>query len=163
MFDGSQHTPAIRKLAICLFISIYFFSLFSILCKFLVSECLQQAQLPPVLLRTPHPPTHILPPHTFSNLLDNLWNRVPCEQRFLFCMVFSVYKVIRVACLSRSWFVLVNKLTTRNTSRVNYFVNAKSHAREKPLLEEQGYGHTIIIKLLYRESRDNKRNIAVSK
>ena len=102
-------------------------------------SCLQKE--PPVLLRTPHPPTHILlllllPPHTFSNLLDNLWDRVPCEQRFLFCMVFTIYKVIRVACLSRSWFVLVNKLTTQQTSHVNYFVNAKSHAREKPLLAE---------------------------
>ena len=27
------------------------------------------------------------------------------EQRFLSCMAFSVYKVVRVACLSRSWFV----------------------------------------------------------
>ena len=31
--------------------------------------------------------------------------RVPCEQRFLFCMAFSVYEVVRVACLLRSWFV----------------------------------------------------------
>ena len=28
----------------------------------------------------------------------------------------------------------VNKATTRQTSHVNDFVNAKSHAREKPLL-----------------------------
>ena len=27
---------------------------------------------------------------------------IPCEQRFLSCMAFSVYKVVRVACLSRS-------------------------------------------------------------
>ena len=27
---------------------------------------------------------------------------VPCEQRFLSCMAFSVYKVVRVACLSCS-------------------------------------------------------------
>ena len=31
--------------------------------------------------------------------------RVPCEQKFLSCMAFSVYEVDRVACLSRSWFV----------------------------------------------------------
>ena len=43
---------------------------------------------------------------------------LPCEQKFLSCMAFSVYEVIRVACLSRT----------------NDFVNAKSHAREKPLL-----------------------------
>ena len=30
---------------------------------------------------------------------------VPCERRFLSCMAFSVYEVIRVACQSRSWFV----------------------------------------------------------
>ena len=29
---------------------------------------------------------------------------IPYEQRFLSCMAFSVYEVIRVACLSRSWF-----------------------------------------------------------
>ena len=29
----------------------------------------------------------------------------PATLRFLFCMVFSVYEVIRVAWLSRSWFV----------------------------------------------------------
>ena len=31
--------------------------------------------------------------------------RVPCEQKFLSCMAFSVYEVVRVACLPRSWFV----------------------------------------------------------
>ena len=30
---------------------------------------------------------------------------VPCEQRFLSCMAFSVYEVVRVACQSRGWFV----------------------------------------------------------
>ena len=30
---------------------------------------------------------------------------LPCEQRFLSYMAFSVYEVIRVSCLSRSWFV----------------------------------------------------------
>ena len=28
-----------------------------------------------------------------------------CEQRFLSCMAFSVYEVVRVAFLSRTWFV----------------------------------------------------------
>ena len=28
-----------------------------------------------------------------------------CEQRFLSCMAFTVFKVVRVACLSSSWFV----------------------------------------------------------
>ena len=32
-------------------------------------------------------------------------NTVPCEQRFLSYMAFIVYEVVRVACLSRSWFV----------------------------------------------------------
>ena len=64
---------------------------------------------------------------------------VPYKQRFLSGMALSVNKVIRVACQSHSWFVLctlggVNKLTTRQTSHANDFVNAKSHAREKPLL-----------------------------
>ena len=30
---------------------------------------------------------------------------VPCEQRFLSCMAFTVYEIVRVACQSRSWFV----------------------------------------------------------
>ena len=41
---------------------------------------------------------------------------VPCEQRFLSHMAFSVKK------------------TTQQTSQANDFVNAKSHGREKPLL-----------------------------
>ena len=56
-------------------------------------------------------------------------------------MAFSVYEVIRLACLcvvglsevcprSRG----VNKPTMRQASHANDFVNAKSHAREKPLL-----------------------------
>ena len=40
----------------------------------------------------------------FSDL-DLLYVIFPCEQRFLYCMAFIVYEVIRVACLSRSWFV----------------------------------------------------------
>ena len=31
--------------------------------------------------------------------------KLPCEQRFLYDTAFSVYEVVRVACLSRSWFV----------------------------------------------------------
>ena len=54
-------------------------------------------------------------------------------------MAFSVYKVACVACQSRSCFVCtelgrINKATTRLISHANDFVNAKSHAREKPLL-----------------------------
>ena len=30
---------------------------------------------------------------------------LPCEQRFLSCMAFSVYEVVSFACVSRSWFV----------------------------------------------------------
>ena len=40
----------------------------------------------------------------FSDL-DLLYVFSPCEQRFLSCMAFSVYEVIRVAYPSRSWFV----------------------------------------------------------
>ena len=52
---------------------------------------------------------------------------------------FSVHEVVRVACQSRSWFVVfapANKPATRLTSHANDLVNAKpkSHATEKPLL-----------------------------
>ena len=46
--------------------------------------------------------------HVFTLLL------LPCEQRFLSCMAFSVYEVICVACVSRSWFVLIRPV--RNLS-----------------------------------------------
>ena len=61
----------------------------------------------------------------------------------LSCMAFSVYEVIRVsnACRKVGLFMFlrlggVNKVTTRQTSHANDFVNknAKSHGREKPLL-----------------------------
>ena len=45
-------------------------------------------------------------------------------------MAFSIYDIIRMACLSLS----INKPTTQQTSQANEFVNTKSHAREKPLL-----------------------------
>ena len=75
--------------------------------------------------------------------------RYPCSGSLLatmrvevsFLMAFSVNEVACVACQSRSWFVLFaqekrggNKTTTRQTSHANDFVNAKGHAREKPLL-----------------------------
>ena len=59
-------------------------------------------------------------------------------------MVFSVYEVVRVlvfrlvtlVCLRPvvSFSQGVNKLTTRQTSHANDFVNDKSNAKEKPLL-----------------------------
>ena len=64
---------------------------------------------------------------------------VPCKQRLLSGMAFSVNEDVRVACQSHSWFVLytlggVSKLAMRQTSHTNDFVNAKSHAREESLL-----------------------------
>ena len=50
----------------------------------------------------------------------------PCEQRFLTCMAFSVYEVVRVAFQSSS--------DKRLTDDANEFVNAKSHSKQKPLL-----------------------------
>ena len=50
----------------------------------------------------------------------------PREQRFLTCMAFSVYEIVRVACHSRS--------DKRLTDDANEFVNAKTHTKEKPLL-----------------------------
>lgn len=50
----------------------------------------------------------------------------PCEQRFLTCMAFRVYEVVRVAFQSSS--------DKRLTDDANEFVNAKSHSKQKPLL-----------------------------
>ena len=33
------------------------------------------------------------------------WLRLSCEQRFLSCIAFSLHEVVRVTCLSRSWFI----------------------------------------------------------
>ena len=38
-------------------------------------------------------------------VFDFSWNDLACGQRFLSCMALSVYEVIRMACLSHSWFV----------------------------------------------------------
>ena len=50
-------------------------------------------------------------------------------------------EVVHQACLSRGYFFFTpsekggaNKLTTRQKSPANDFINAKSHARQKPLL-----------------------------
>ena len=53
------------------------------------------------------------------------------------CNIFLTGNLERVQ--RRSWFVYVNKRTSRLTSGGDYFVNAISHARKKPLLA--GYLH----------------------
>ena len=42
---------------------------------------------------------------------------VRCEQRFFSCMAFSVYEVIPVSCLSRSWFLKGRKQTNYATDK----------------------------------------------
>ena len=52
-------------------------------------------------------------------------------QRFLSCMAFSVYEVVRVACLSRSWLVSYPQIKTDNaTDKLRIL---KTHERENPL------------------------------
>ena len=60
-------------------------------------------------------------------------NTLPCEQTFPSFMAFSVYDWSRSRGLSVAWLVCLRP-TTLQTSHENDFVNAKSHAREKPLL-----------------------------
>ena len=48
-------------------------------------------------------------------------------------MGLSVYKVVHVTCQSRRWFVKKETNYT-NESNANFFVNAKNHSKEKPLL-----------------------------
>ena len=72
-----------------------------------------------------------------QKMAHSLYTELPshCEQRFLSGMAFSVYEVVPVACQSRIWFCLSpTSATTRQTSYANDLVNAKSLAREKPLL-----------------------------
>ena len=67
---------------------------------------------------------------------------LPCEQRFLSCMAFSIYKVVNMACQSCSWFVYTATELGAQTNQL-HVVNARSHARKKPLLT----GHTSLSKL----------------
>ena len=55
------------------------------------------------------------------------WSQPPASCNLL---PFSVYEVIRVAFLLRSWLT-----TTRQTSHMNDFVNVKSRARENLCLQ----------------------------
>ena len=58
-----------------------------------------------------------------------LFSQFPCEQRFLSRMAFCVYEVARVACQLNRRFVY-----TLGDCLPNDSINAKSHARTKPLL-----------------------------
>ena len=58
-----------------------------------------------------------------------LFSHLHCEQKFLSCMAFSLYKVTRIACLLHRWFVY-----TLGDCLPNDSINAKSHARKRPLL-----------------------------
>ena len=64
--------------------------------------------------------------------------RLPCEQRVLSFMAFSINKVVHVACLLVVGLVTlresIDKPTTQQTGHVNGVVHATSHARGKPLL-----------------------------
>ena len=63
---------------------------------------------------------------------------VPSKHWFLSCMVFSVYDVVRVAFPSRRY--KTNWLSDGHTSDAKDIMNAKNHAREKPVLA--GYKQT---------------------
>ena len=60
-----------------------------------------------------------------SDFHQACWQRcrfisLPCEKRFFSCMAFSVYEVIRVACLSRGWFVYNACLFLTASNQTNY-------------------------------------------
>ena len=59
----------------------------------------------------------------YRNLLIELHapgDELPCKQRSLSSMAFSVYEVVRVACPSRSWFVLYTPEETSVASRLRF-------------------------------------------
>ena len=58
-------------------------------------------------------------PELTQPLSPTLMASIPCEQRFLSCIAFSVYKVVRVACLSCSWFVYAPGRKQTTTTRQN--------------------------------------------
>ena len=68
--------------------------------------------------------------------------RIPCEQKFLSYMAFSVHEV-----------VLSLKRTARLTSDANDFVNAKSHAREQ---ERKTSAHRVEEGRPYNKKQENK-------
>ena len=91
-----------------------------------------------------------------------------CEQTFLSFMAVSVYGVVRVACLSRIWSgfsettsgVLQRYASTRQKSYANDFVNAKSHAREKPL-PQGNYFYKQVISLVSSISKREAHSLLV--
>ena len=60
------------------------------------------------------------------------YTQILCEQRFISCMAFSIYKVYRVGSLHVPW---ENKPIMQLASHTNDFVDAKSHARENLCLQ----------------------------
>ena len=58
-------------------------------------------------------------PELTELLSHTLMASIPCVQRFLSCIAFSVYKVVRVPCLSCSWFVYAPGRKQTTTTRQN--------------------------------------------
>ena len=96
-----------------------------------------------LLLHSPPPPKKKRK-KKLAKLPGFFFFHLPCEQRSL--SVFTTKSFARLVCRIVGLFTSrkkplqqtvshVNKPTTRQTSHTNDFVNAKSHAREKPLLE----------------------------
>ena len=84
-------------------------------------------------------------------------------------MAFTVYGVVPVACLSRMWLgflettsgLLQRNASTRQKSHLNDFVNAKSHAREKPLLAGWLFLLTSYYSLLSSKSKREAHSLLV--
>ena len=58
-------------------------------------------------------------PELTQPLSPTLMASIPCEQRFLSCIAFSIYKVVRLAFLSCSWFVYAPGRKRTTTTRQN--------------------------------------------
>ena len=63
-----------------------------------------------------------------TEVIENDYVTVSCEQRFLSCMTSSVYGVVRAACQSRSWFALYARCKRQTSARRVRHTSINAHA-----------------------------------
>ena len=65
-------------------------------------------------------------------VFDFSWNDLPRQRRFLSCMALSIYEVIRVACLPRSWFAYSQGVKRQTSaSRVGMTVISRRNWKQR--------------------------------
>ena len=85
-----------------------------------------------------------LPLTKYPSFQPQLKNTLPCEQRFLSCMPFSVYEVVRVSCLSRSQFVYAPRETFLTARKQTNHGTDKPHKQLRQCLRAMQEGNVCL-------------------